>query len=740
MSLIKKWLYLIVPVFMLGFTLVVQTQFPQIVEPVQLQVFDTYQRLKPREYTPLPVKIIDIDEESLARLGQWPWPRTQIGDLIYQLFADGAAVLAFDGVFAEPDRTSPANVLEVWPQSAEIDALRERILELPDHDQVLADVIAQTNVVLGVVLTQRPTERLPVIKFGIAEAGDDPRPFLQSFQGAVTNLPNIEAAAAGVGSFNLVPDHDNIIRRVHLLYRVGEQIFPTLGPEILRAAQGASTYIIKSSGANLESAFGAHTGLNNVKIGQFEVPTDALGRVWLHYTEPEPSRFIPAWRVLDPAFDPADVEGHILILGASAQGLRDIRATPLNPIAAGAEIHVSLIEQILLGHYLLRPDWAVGAEVVYLLVLGIVLIVMLRRVGAVWCAGLGLVAIALAVTASWQAYAEYRWLVDPVVPSAAALLIYLASSLINFIQSETERRQVRSAFSQYLSPALVEQLANDPSRLRLGGETKQMTFLFCDIRGFTPIAEQFKHNPQGLTRLVNRFLTPMTDLIMARRGTIDKYMGDCIMAFWNAPLDDQGHAGHALEAALAMIEDLKTLNAELREEADREDRPFIPIDIGIGVNTGECVVGNMGSQQRFDYSVLGDAVNLAARLEGQSKTYGVDIVLGEDTQQESSEFATIELDLIAVKGKSQAVRVFTLLGDAARTDDPEFQELRRYTAEMLAAYRRQDWDGARQSLGRCRTLDGKLADLWCLYEERIAIYEADPPAPDWDGVFVATAK
>jgi adenylate cyclase len=269
---------------------------------------------------------------------------------------------------------------------------------------------------------------------------------------------------------------------------------------------------------------------------------------------------------------------------------------------------------------------------------------------------------------------------------------------------------------------------------------KNMTFLFSDIRGFTSISERFKSNPQGLTKLINRFLTPMTDTILARRGTIDKYMGDCIMAFWNAPLDNAEHAAHACAAALAMVTRLDSLNADLAAEAAAQGQPAMRLNIGIGVNTGDCVVGNMGSEQRFDYSVLGDAVNLASRLEGQSKNYGVTIVVGTETREQAHDLAFLELDLIAVKGKKEAVKIYTLHGDRTVAEAPVFQALRAKHEAMLAAYRQQDWAGARAWLGECRPLDPRLADFYDIYEERLDYFEQNPPGADWDGVYVATSK
>jgi adenylate cyclase len=269
---------------------------------------------------------------------------------------------------------------------------------------------------------------------------------------------------------------------------------------------------------------------------------------------------------------------------------------------------------------------------------------------------------------------------------------------------------------------------------------RDMTLLFADIRGFTTISEQFKGDPQGLTRLINRFLTPMTDMILQRRGTIDKYMGDAIMAFWNAPLDDEQHAAHALDAALSMFGAIETVNNKLKAEAEAEGGKFFKLKLGIGLNSGVVCVGNMGSDQRFDYSVLGDPVNLASRLEGQSKNYGVGIVLGEETQKRAADFATLELDLIAVKGKKEAVRIFTVLGPPAMTSDPKFLALAREHNAMLAAYRGQKWQEARAHLKNCQALDGAIPDFYSLYAERFDYFEQNPPGPDWDGVFVATSK
>jgi len=313
------------------------------------------------------------------------------------------------------------------------------------------------------------------------------------------------------------------------------------------------------------------------------------------------------------------------------------------------------------------------------------------------------------------------------------------TTLLVYFRTERERQQVRSAFGRYLAPALVERLAADPSRLKLGGELRPMTLLFSDIRGFTGISERF--DAEGLTNFMNRYLTPMTEVVLENGGTVDKYIGDAVMAFWNAPLDNPEHAKSACRAALAMLEQLKLLNAELKDEAEKAGREHIKINIGIGLNSAVCCVGNMGSQQRFDYSVLGDGVNLASRLEGQTKAYGVATLIGEETRSLASEFAAIEVDLVRVKGKTAPARVFTLLGGPERAQTDAFRALEALQAGFLVAYRAAQWDAAERALAQLREAGGaELAGLCAVYAERIAEFRKDPPLAGWDGVYVAETK
>ncbi|MEA2780759.1 MAG: adenylate cyclase, partial [Rhodospirillaceae bacterium] len=380
-------------------------------------------------------------------------------------------------------------------------------------------------------------------------------------------------------------------------------------------------------------------------------------------------------------------------------------------------------------------DWASGAEILFLLALGLILILLLHRLGALWSAVATLAAITAAVAGSWIAYSRLAMQFDPLYPSLAALAIYFAGSLLGYLRTEDEKRFVRTAFSQYMSPVLVEEVTRNRKRLQLGGEMRELTVMFSDIQGFTRIAETL--DPQALTRLINGILTPLTSAIQEVRGTIDKYIGDCIMAFWNAPLDDADHAQHALRAALAMKKALAKVNAELAAEAARAGRQPLEVAIGIGINTGRCSVGNMGSVQRFDYTALGDTVNLASRLEGLTRGYGVGVIVGEDTAAKAGDMPLIEIDRVQVKGRARPLAIYTLVGEAR---DGAFEQLAATQAKLLAAYRGRDWERASAALAACRGLAPELGQLHDLYARRIAEFIEAPPPGEWDGVYVATSK
>ncbi|MBT5433937.1 MAG: adenylate/guanylate cyclase domain-containing protein [Rhodospirillaceae bacterium] len=742
--LITNWKF----TYALAFGLLIAMIALRFADPLPLQImrnktFDIFQRIEPRQMPTdqiVPVRIIDIDDESLEALGQWPWPRTLIAEIVRTLVDDyGVAVVAFDIVFAEPDRLSPGIYAgrlhdELSPE------LYEQLSELPSNDDVLAATMAGRPVVLGQATIPRgdppETDDLPR-KAGIAVRNITPYDLppisapLLDFANIERNLPELEATASGIGFFSFFPDSDNIVRRVPLLLNVDGNIYPALSIEALRVALGRPSIMIE------QDAWGP----TSVKLtADFALPTDSTGHGWVHYAPYTRDRYVSVVDVLDHTAPPQMLAGHVVILGTSAAGLQDIRATPLEDALPGVEVHAQLLENLLTQTTLNRPNFSLWLDYIVIIAAGLMLALMVPFGGALWSL-VGVSVVVAGVTGgSWYLFKDKQQLVAFAYPVICIIALYMFFTFMNYMREEQQKKQVRGAFAQYLSPAMVEQLAKDPDRLQLGGEMRTMTLFFSDIRGFTTISEQFRGNPVGLVSLINRFLTPMTGIILDHKGTIDKYMGDCIMAFWNAPMEDDDQIVNSLEAGITMIEEVDRLNDELEKECEEEGRPFFPIKVGVGINTGEVFVGNMGSDQRFDYSVIGDDVNLAARLEGQSKTYGVVIVIGDQTKQGADDFATLELDLIKVKGKKTAVRIFTLVGRADVRDSKVFQKLAPLHQTMLDTYRAQEWDKAVALSTECRAMMPQLDGLYEAFCERVQEFRDNPPGPDWDGAYTATTK
>ena len=715
---------------------------PFFVQALRLVAFDHYQRLDPAAYDPnLPVRIVDIDEKSLAIHGQWPWPRTIVRDLLLGLTSKGAAVVAFDVLFAEPDRTSVESIVKQLP-AREAAAVTAALAGQPSNDEHFAAALKDTPSVLSVALGEGGSDTLEA-KAGFAFGGDDPRPFLLAFNGATRNLPELENAARGIGAFNWLADRDQIVRRVALMFRLGEIFVPALSTEALRVAQGATTYLLKASNASGETAFGQSTGLNHIKVGDVEVPTDGAGGIYLKFRHFDKAAYIPAWKVLAGEVPEEDIEGRIMLVGTSAPGLLDLRATPVDAAVPGIDIHAQVIETLLTGRFLERPDYALALEELIIFTLGLMLAFVLPRVSASASAAIGFLTIGLILIGGWAAFRYGNLLLDPSYP---VLVLGCLTAIITFYtyhSAEAQRSQIRHAFGQYLAPALVEQLAQAPERLVLGGEEREMTILFSDVRGFTAISELYKDDPQGLTSLMHRLLTPLTNAIVGQEGTIDKYIGDAVMGFWNAPLAVPQHELKACAAALDMIDRLAVLNRERQEEANAAGQPFLPFRIGIGINTGRCLVGNLGSDLRFNYSVLGDPVNVASRLEGQTKLYGIPIIIGSRTGEKAKEkFAVLEIDLVTVKGKTESETIYTLLGPEELANDVRFQELRKLWSTMIYCYRSRDWEGALEAIELCRSAEHNfgLGMLFDLYRTRIQAFQTSAPPADWTGIFVAETK
>lgn len=696
---------------------------------LQVQVFDTYQRLAPRPHGGTPVTIVDLDEESIQRIGQWPWPRSTLAQIVDRLGQLGAATIAFDIVFSEPDRTSPARVLEglelgdvITSSGIDLDAL--------DNDRRFAEALTRNPTVTGALLSPEIDDPAPVSKTGLSFGGANPTEYLPDAGGALANLPLFDGAAFGLGVLNFNPQFDGVVRRVPLLAKSGDIILPSLAVEALRVAQGAQGLQARGTGASGEADTGL-AAMVAMRVGNFVVPTNADGSLWVYYTDGTGARILPAHTLTEAEVDPAvadAIAGHIVLIGASAQGLRDQRATPMSASVAGVTIHAEIIDQIFSGVSLSRPDWALGLELFATVVLSLLAISVIPFLSV---AGNTLWALLLGggtVVACWFAFLEQQILLDPVLPVTAILVSFGAASAARLLVTENQERFVREAFGQYLAPTLVQQLAKHPDRLTLGGENRELTLLFCDIRGFTKISEGL--DPSELTELLNNFLTPMTDVLLESGATIDKYMGDAIMAFWNAPIAQEDHAKRACRAALQMETGLNELNASLTHK----------INIGIGLNTGICCVGNLGSTQRFNYSAIGDAVNVAARIESLTKQYGVSNLIAETTAAGAPDVAKLEVDRVRVVGRAEPLTILTMPSEAD-LEGQDFERLAERHMAFMDCYYRGDLAAAKQAVEElAKDSPRSLSGLYDMFKERVEQLTVEGVAEDWDGVFVATEK
>jgi adenylate cyclase len=718
---------------LLALLLWVRVEDPTMIEALRLRSFDLMQKLAPREAEQYPVQIVDIDEASIAEIGQWPWPRTVLAELVDRLMASNAAVVGFDIIFAEPDRTSPAMI------AARLDGIdqgtRTLLESLPDHDAIFAETLRRCRCVLGYSVLESlgvTANDTPVAPAAVAEIGGDPRPFLYPYPGVLSNLPALEAAAVGRGLFTLDPEQDGLVRRVPLLMRVGDTILPALAPELLRVATGQTTYAVQRN----------EIGIESLTIAGVRVPTDEQGQVWLRFGLHDPARFVSASDVLAGRVAPEQIAGRIVMIGTSAVGLRDLRATPVDLTMPGVEIHAQLIETVLAGEYLRRPNFMLGAELVATFIFGLLLIALVPAVRPGFSFGVLVLAVGGAAIGSWYFFIEKSLLIDPSYPAATAGMLYGLLVYLSHYRTERQRKQTAEAFGRYLSPVMAERVSRDRSALKLGGDERVLTVMFADARGFTTLSERYAGDPQTLTGIVNKFLSAMSDQIQALDGTVDKYMGDAVMAFWNAPADQPEHARIACRAALDMQAAIGRLNDAWQSDPEFAGEGKTPprIGIGIGINTGRCVVGNMGSETRLEYSVLGDPVNLASRIESQTKRYGVPIIVTGATERAAPGLAVLEIDRIAVKGKEEAVTIFALIGDEAVAASEAFHSWRDAQAALLADYRGRNWTAARQKSSALAAAHPESAALYRLYLERIDVLEATPPAPDWDGAYIADEK
>ena len=575
---------------------------PFPVETLRLKYFDTLLTLK-EPVESKTISLYNIDEDALAEGGQWPWPRQQLAALNHQLFDAGAVAVVYSVLFPEVDRFG--------------------------GDAAFAESMTQMPTFLSAVATA-DTDRQEGWHIGVATMG----PVLEhafNYSGILPNVDVLQASAAGTGIVNTAPEVDGLVRRVPMVIRVGESLYPALGLDVLRGLAGDPSYQVKAS----------ENGIQVVRVPSFDtINTDAAGRVWIDWAT---------------SFSEEPLAGTIIFVGVTAAGISPLVPTPRG-LMYPHQIQATLFEILMNGTSPVRPDWALGAEMLVILIFGLLTAWSVRYL-PVLAVPTGVIVIGvLAVSASVWGYLRLDLLVDAAFPVLSSLVVGGTGVAQRMISEYRQKLQIKGMFGTYVSPKLVQQLVDDPSLMKLGGDTKTMSFLFCDIVGFTPISEHFKNNndPQGLVTLINRLLSALTDVVLSIDGTIDKYMGDCVMAFWNSPVDCPDHEERAVTCAAMMLVALEHLNEELELEEG-----LCSLGIGIGVNTGPAVVGNMGGKQRFDFSAIGDSVNVASRLEAKSRSYTEDVLIGEATAKAVPHMVEY-LDSIQVKGKTENLEVYTL--------------------------------------------------------------------------------
>lgn len=686
------------------------------------------------------IVIVDIDEKSLKEEGRWPWGRNKVAKLVDTLFDQyHIKVLGFDVVFAEKDESSGLKNLEdiqknyLAADKGFEDALKQ-IRPSLDYDTIFSESLKGRNTILGYYFQGNAQKgqnvgQLPAPAFAKGSFKGKQIGFL-NYPSFAANLPVLQSNALSAGHFNPNPDRDGITRRVTMLIEYNDELYESLSLGVARVALGVPKVEAGfASGAGVNQDY---SGLEWLRLANRTIPVDGNISALIPYRGKQSSfPYVSATDVLNGKVPPEVLKSRIVLVGTTAPGLMDLRATPVQNIYPGVEIHANIISGILDHNIKERPEYVIGAEFLYLLLLGLLLAVMLPMLNPLWATMLTLGSLIFTVSvnlAIWQ-YANL------VLPLASSLLlittIYVINMSYGFFVESRSKKQLAGLFGQYVPPELVDEMVeNDEETFSLEGESRELTVLFSDVRGFTTISEGL--DPKELSQLMNEFLTPMTHVIHHARGTIDKYMGDAIMAFWGAPLSDERHAYHAVAAALRMIEILASLQTQFKEKG------WPPINIGVGLNTGLMTVGNMGSEFRMAYTVMGDAVNLGSRLESLTKNYGVNIIVSEFTKEKAPEFAYRELDVVRVKGKDKPVTIYEPICESGKEDKQTLDELKLYK-EALKLFRAQNWDMAEIQLINLQKLNPNRY-LYEMYIKRINHYRNNPPGRDWDGVFTYETK
>lgn len=709
---------------------------PSFLNFLDYKIYDQFLRqYHDSNATDIPV-VIDLDEKSLSEQGQFPWPRYRVAMLLKYLQAYGAVAVASDIVFAEPDRTSPKMLQEQLKREMKIDIKIEGLPKaLADNDLLLAQNLKSGPFILGFDFqtekrikngdtAQETTDCFirPVRVSVISVPGaPSPHDVLPKAAKAICPLPVLSMAAPKTGFITIAPDPDSVYRRVPLLFSWNKKYYPSLALAALMQATGQEAVMIKMTTLGIES----------IRLGKyFVIPTDASGGMILNYRGPMKTfRYISASDVLNRKLKPGELKGKICFIGTSATGLKDIRATPLDPGYPGVEAHCTIVDNILSKQFLSIPDWSFGLELILTIGIGLLTTLLLMWANAGWLI-LPLVGLGFGMWyGSMQLFTKLRYYISPLYPFISLALTFILLTVIKFWREEHAKKFIHGAFAHYLAPSVISQIMDNPDALSLEGQEKNITIQFSDVRSFTSLSE--KLTPTQVTDLLHDYLTPMTRIITEHQGTLDKFIGDAVMAFWNAPLDIENHEEKSLQAALVQQEKLDELNELFLEKFG------FTIAVGIGIHSGPVRVGNMGSADLFDYTLIGDNVNLASRLEGLTKYYGQKLVVSQVIAEACrGKYYFRILDSVRVKGKEEPVTIYTaytLEKAKARETELELYE------QAHALYLNQEFAQARKQFEKLKAMDAEPL-LYDMYMERCDHLMEAPPGEGWDGVFTHKTK
>jgi adenylate cyclase len=730
------------PLLMLALALVVLgTDLGGVETRLRGILFDSYATASLRPYEDTrsvghPVRILEIDAAGVERFGPWPWSHAVMAGVIDSLKTHGASVVVVVGAFDRPDPASGSNLVALVPPGPTFDAARTALEHMPSPDSALAGALSSVKSVTGFTLGAARPSRILALKSAIAWSGSrNPFGEVRALDQASGSLAAIEAASTGVGALNLEPDADGTVRRMPLVFRLGDKAVPTIDAEMLRLLENKDAVTLKSDDGK-NGFFGGRPGVAAVETARGSLPTAPDGSIWISYAGPNGRRAISAAALIADKLPPDAVRDAVVYIGAPD----DLIETPvgLRPVA---EVHAEAAENLLLGAVLRRPGSAEQAELLCLALFGIGCAFLLARLGVGWAAFFVVIVTTGTTYVSWRLYVGERVLFDAMGLSTGVVAVWLTGAACRGVEILRTRLHLKRAFTDVLPPSVIEHIARRSTPMKLDGETRTVSYIACGVRGASELASSFRGDPTAFTNLMQRVLDPLMNQALERGGAIGKTTADGFTAFWNAPLDDPEHAAHACDAASGMMEAIARTNEIITHERRNDGVALSPVEIGIGIATGQAIAGGFKVHGRTAYAVNGDCVVQASQIQQMSAQYGPAVIVSEATRKAAERgFAFLEVDYIALDSHDDPVKLYAMLGNPVMRASPKFRALATFHDHIFQSMRDQQWHKARELIAQCRKLSGASQKLYDLHLARIAYFEDNPPGEDWDGVFRPVLK